>query len=189
MVNTSKWPRRTSSALRPVRGPTAVPRAARGLGCPRRRHERDSDHADRIRGCDGARRNRVEHGRAGHARFALLKGMNILPKRRDRRGTVEPHERTTPSGFGRQPIVNPRQCSPHESGALAVRQMIGQRNAWTPCSYAGNKAMARVQSVPQRQRLKPNASKMRASGSHISLYGNGSCDSVQAPLILSAMLS
>ena len=38
----------------------------------------------------------------------------------------------------------------------------------------------------QRARLK--ASKIRPSGSQISLYGNGWCDRVQAPLILIAML-
>src|SRR5215831_15619747 len=39
------------------------------------------------------------------------------------------------------------------------------------------------------QRLTPKASKIRQSGSQISLYGNGSCDNVPAPLILIAMLS
>src|SRR6516162_5230282 len=45
-------------------------------------------------------------------------------------------------------------------------------------------AYARVQSVPHRQRSKPQASNTRASGSQISGNGNGSRDSVQAPLTL-----
>src|SRR5688500_1248271 len=45
-------------------------------------------------------------------------------------------------------------------------------------------ALARVQSVRHRQRSKPHASNMRASGSQISGYGYGLCDSVQAPLTL-----
>jgi len=42
----------------------------------------------------------------------------------------------------------------------------------------------RVQSVPHRQRSKPQASNTRASGSQMSGKGYGSRDSVQAPLTL-----
>src|SRR6266705_578732 len=45
-------------------------------------------------------------------------------------------------------------------------------------------ANARVQSVPHRQRSKPQASNTRASGSQMSEKGYGSFDSVQAPLTL-----
>ena len=57
------------------------------------------------------------------------------------------------------------------------------RKASTAGAYCTT-AWARVQSVPHRQRSKPHASNTRASGSQISLNGNGSCDSVQAPLTL-----
>src|SRR2546425_10965187 len=45
-------------------------------------------------------------------------------------------------------------------------------------------AKARVQSVPHRQRSKPQASNTRARGSQMSGKGYGSRDSVQAPLTL-----
>src|SRR5262249_56803145 len=45
-------------------------------------------------------------------------------------------------------------------------------------------AYARVQSVPHRQRSKPQASNTRASGFQMSGNGYGSRDSVQAPLTL-----
>src|SRR5580700_6917938 len=45
-------------------------------------------------------------------------------------------------------------------------------------------AKARVQSVPHRQRSKPQASNTRASGSQMSGKGYGCRDSVQAPLTL-----
>src|SRR3974377_2598963 len=57
------------------------------------------------------------------------------------------------------------------------------RNASTACSKLTT-ANARVQSVPHRQRSKPQASNTRASGSQMSGNGYGSRDSVQAPLTL-----
>src|SRR6266516_3979609 len=45
-------------------------------------------------------------------------------------------------------------------------------------------ANARVQSVPHKQRSKPQASNTRASGSQMSWKGYGCRDSVQAPLTL-----
>ena len=62
------------------------------------------------------------------------------------------------------------------------------RNASTPCSYV-NSFTARVQSVPHMHRSMPNASNILPRGSYISAYGNGSCDSVQAPEILMATFS
>ena len=60
------------------------------------------------------------------------------------------------------------------------------RNGSTPSLYVSN-SVARVQSVPHMQRSRPNASMIFKTGSQMSLYGNGSCDNVQAPLILILM--
>src|SRR4029079_16853775 len=66
--------------------------------------------------------------------------------------------------------------------SLSVRRSVS-RKGLVACSKLTT-ALARVQSVPHRQRSNPHASNMRASGSQISGYGYGLCESVQAPLTL-----
>src|SRR5580704_448491 len=66
--------------------------------------------------------------------------------------------------------------------SVSLRRLV-LRNGSTACAY-WTTANARVQSVPHRQRSKPQASNTRASGSQMSGKGYGSRDSVQAPLTL-----
>ena len=62
------------------------------------------------------------------------------------------------------------------------------RKASTPCLYV-RRPTVRVQSVPHMHRSMPKASNRRRSGSQMSGYGNGWCESVQAAEILMATWS
>src|SRR5580704_19080311 len=66
--------------------------------------------------------------------------------------------------------------------SVSLRRLV-LRNGSTACAY-WTTANARVQSVPHRQRSKPQASNTRASGLQMSGKGYGSLDNVQAPLTL-----
>jgi hypothetical protein len=76
--------------------------------------------------------------------------------------------------------VDPLQRATHELGSLIVGQSVGDAER---CDGLSN-SVALVQSVPHMQRSRPNASMSLMTGSQMSLYGNGSWDRVQAPLIL-----
>src|SRR3977135_1848118 len=83
-------------------------------------------------------------------------------------------------GLRRHPRVDPLQRATHERGSLIVGQSVGDGYR----CYGLCITVALVQSLPHMQRSRPNASMSLMTGSQMSLYGNGSWDRVQAPLIL-----
>ena len=83
----------------------------------------------------------------------------------------------------RRPAIGLDAGAAHQHGALAFAEPAGLNEGHHGVLVIDT-ANARVQSVPHRQRSKPQASNTRAKGSQMSLKGYGCRDSVQAPLTL-----
>src|SRR5690606_12363711 len=91
-------------------------------------------------------------------------------RRRDCRNSDRAQRAARPVGDQRYAFAQAPPMSMARS--LSLRRLVS-RNGRVACSKLTT-AFARVQSVPQRQRSNPHASKTRASGSQISGYGYGS---------------
>ena len=85
--------------------------------------------------------------------------------------------------FLRRPAIRLRGGATHEHGSFTGVQPVSFQERLDGLLVMTT-GKARVQSVPHRQRSKPQASNMRPSGSQIFGNGYGSFDSVQAPVIL-----